>query len=101
VLLDKQLVVFEKIRAAVASAVTQGKRHAVIVCGGPGMGKSVLAINLLARFLGEGRSAHYATGSRAFTKTLWKLVGSRARPVLKYFNNYRNASPRRDRCAHL
>jgi hypothetical protein len=93
VLLDEQLVVFEKIRAAVASAVTQGKRHVVLVRGGPGTGKSVLAINLLARFLGEGRSAHYATGSRAFTKTLWKLVGSRARPVLKYFNNYRNASP--------
>ena len=93
VLLDEQLVVFEKIRAAVASAVTQGKRHAVVVRGGPGTGKSVLAINLLARFLAEGRTAHYATGSRAFTKTLWKLVGSRARPVLKYFNNYRNALP--------
>ncbi len=92
VLLDEQLVVFEKIRAAVASAVSQGKRHAVIIRGGPGTGKSVLAINLLARFLGEGRTAHYATGSRAFTKTLWKLVGSRARPVLKYFNNYRNAA---------
>jgi len=93
VLLDEQLVVFEKIRAAVASATIQGKRHVVIVRGGPGTGKSVLAIDLLARFLGEGRTAHYATGSRAFTKTLWKLVGSRARPVLKYFNNYRNAMP--------
>lgn len=93
VLLDEQLVVFEKIRAAVASAVANGKRHVVIVRGGPGTGKSVLAINLLARFLGEGRTTHYATGSRAFTKTLWKLVGSRAKPVLKYFNNYRNAMP--------
>jgi uncharacterized protein len=93
VLLDEQFVVFEKIRAAVAAAVSQGKRHVVIVRGGPGTGKSVLAINLLARFLGEGRTAHYATGSRAFTKTLWKLVGTRAKPVLKYFNNYRNASP--------
>lgn len=93
VLLDEQLVVFEKIRAAVASAATLDKRHMVLVRGGPGTGKSVLAINLLARFLGEGRIAHYATGSRAFTKTLWKLVGSRARPVLKYFNNYRNALP--------
>jgi hypothetical protein len=93
VLLDEQFVVFEKIRAAVVAAVSKGKRHVVIVRGGPGTGKSVLAINLLARFLGEGRTAHYATGSRAFTKTLWKLVGSRAKPVLKYFNNYRNASP--------
>jgi DUF2075 family protein len=93
VLLDEQLVVFEKIRAAVAAAVTHGRRQVVLVRGGPGTGKSVLAINLLARFLNEGRTAHYATGSRAFTKTLWKLVGSRARPVLKYFNGYRNAAP--------
>jgi DUF2075 family protein len=93
VLLDEQLVVFEKIRAAVAAAVAHGRRQVVLVRGGPGTGKSVLAINLLARFLGEGRTAHYATGSRAFTKTLWKLVGTRARPVLKYFNGYRNALP--------
>jgi hypothetical protein len=93
VLLDEQLVVFEKIRSAVASAVSTGKRHVVLVRGGPGTGKSVLAINLLARFLGEGRTAHYATGSRAFTQTLWKLVGSRAKPVLKYFNSYRTAAP--------
>jgi len=93
ILLDEQLVVFEKIRAVVASAVTHGRQHVVLVRGGPGTGKSVLAINLLARFLADGRAAHYATGSRAFTQTLWKLVGSRARPVLKYFNNYRNALP--------
>ena len=93
VLLDEQLVVFEKIRAAVATAVSGGKRHVILVRGGPGTGKSVLAINLLARFLGEGRTAHYATGSRAFTQTLWKLVGSRAKPVLKYFNSYRTAAP--------
>ncbi len=93
VLLDDQLEAFEKIRAAVAAAVTHGRRQVIIVRGGPGTGKSVLAVNLLGRFLAEGRIAHYATGSRAFTKTLWKLVGSRARPVLKYFNGYRNAMP--------
>ena len=93
VLLDEQFEVFEKVRAAVAAAVTHGRRQVVLVRGGPGTGKSVLAINLLGRFLGEGRTAHYATGSRAFTKTLWKLVGSRAKPVLKYFNGYRNALP--------
>jgi DUF2075 family protein len=93
VLLDEQLVVFEKIRAAVHAAVVHGRQQVILVRGGPGTGKSVLAINLLARFLAEGHTAHYATGSRAFTKTLWKLVGSRARPVLKYFNGYRDALP--------
>ena len=93
ILLDEQIVVFEKIRAVVANAVSSGKRQVVLIRGGPGTGKSVLAINLLARLLGEGRTAHYATGSRAFTQTLWKLVGSRAKPVLRYFNSYRTAAP--------
>jgi hypothetical protein len=93
VLLDDQLAVFEKIRAAVAASTKGGKRRVVLVQGGPGTGKSVLAVNLLGRFLQEGRVAHYATGSRAFTKTLQKIVGTRARPILKYFNNYRNALP--------
>ncbi len=93
ILLDEQFVVFEKIRAVVAAAVDHGRQHVVIVRGGPGTGKSVLAINLLARFLADGRTAHYATGSRAFTQTLWTLVGNRARPVLKYFNSYKSAMP--------
>ena len=92
VLLDDQLVVFEKIRTCVSAAVIDGRRRVVLVRGGPGTGKSVLAINLLATLLREGHAAHYATGSRAFTKTLWKLIGSRAKPVLEYFNNYRSAA---------
>ena len=93
ILLDEQYVVFEKIRAAVAAGVAGARQQVILVKGGPGTGKSVLAINLLARFLKDGRTAHYATGSRAFTSTLWKLVGSRAKPLFKYFNNYREASP--------
>ncbi len=92
VLLDEQLVVFEKIRAAVADAVAHDRRHVVLVRGGPGTGKSVLAINLLGRLLRDDRIAHYATGSRAFTRTLWNLVGSRAKPLFRYFHSYRDAS---------
>lgn len=94
VLLDEQFVVFEKIRAAVAAAVAGARQQVVLVRGGPGTGKSVLAINLLARFLKDGQVAHYATGSRAFTRTLWKLLGNRSKPLVKYFNNYRDASSR-------
>jgi len=63
----------------------------VIVRGGPGTGKSVLAINLLADLLREGRNAHYATGSKAFTETLWDVIGSRSRATFKYFNSYGRA----------
>ena len=90
-LLDEQLVVFERIRATVKSGLFGRRKQVVIVRGGPGTGKSVIAINLMAELLREGRNAHYATGSKAFTETLWEIVGSRSRATFKYFNSYGSA----------
>jgi uncharacterized protein len=91
ILLDEQLVVFEKIRSTVQSGLFGRRKQVVIVRGGPGTGKSVLAINLMAELLRDGRNAHYATGSKAFTETLWDIVGSRSRATFKYFNSYGQA----------
>jgi uncharacterized protein len=93
VLLDEQLVVFEHIRTIAHAGLTGRKKHVVLVRGGPGTGKSVLAINLMARLLREGSSAQYATGSRAFTETLWEIVGSRSKATFRYFNSYGQAAP--------
>ena len=93
VLLDEQLVVFEHIRDIAKSGLSDAKKHVVIVHGGPGTGKSVLAINLMASLLRDGRNAHYATGSKAFTETLWQIVGRRSRATFKYFNSYGQAKP--------
>jgi DUF2075 family protein len=90
-LLDEQLVVFERIKATAKSGFTGRRKQVVIVRGGPGTGKSVLAINLMADMLREGRNAQYATGSKAFTETLWDLIGPRSRATFKYFNSYGKA----------
>ncbi|HLQ47104.1 MAG TPA: DUF2075 domain-containing protein, partial [Planctomycetaceae bacterium] len=45
----------------------------------------------MAELLREGRNAHYATGSRAFTETLWEIIGSRSRATFRYFNSYGRA----------
>ena len=90
-LLDEQLVVFEKVRSAVASGLFGRKKQVILIRGGPGTGKSVLAINLLAQFLRDGRNAHYVTGSKAFTETLWEKLGNRSKAVLKYTSNYGRA----------
>jgi hypothetical protein len=92
ILLDEQLVVFERIRSTVKSGLFGRRKQVAIVRGGPGTGKSVLAINLMAELLREGRNAHYATGSRAFTETLWNIVGNRSRATFKYFNSYGRAA---------
>lgn len=93
VLLDEQLVVFERILAAARNLKEKRRKQIVIVRGGPGTGKSVIAINLLAELLKMGINAHYATGSKAFTETLWNLVGNRSRPLFRYFNSYGQADP--------
>ncbi len=91
VLLDEQLVVFDKVLAVVREAVAGKRRHAIIIRGGPGTGKSVIAINLMGRLLRDGRSVDYATGSKAFTETLRNVIGRRGSVQFKYFNSYREA----------
>ena len=47
----------------------------------------------MASLLNEGINTHYATGSRAFTETLRKVIGTRGSSQFKYFNSYMNAEP--------
>lgn len=91
VLLDEQLVVYEKILSVASTGIDKRRKQVVIVHGGPGTGKSVLAINLVAELLRRERNVHYATGSKAFTETLWSALGSRSRALFKYFNSYGKA----------
>ena len=91
ILLDEQLIVFDKVLAAAREGMRRRKKQVVLVRGGPGTGKSVVAINLMGRLLKEGVNAHYATGSRAFTETLRKIIGTRGSAQFKYFNSYAGA----------
>lgn len=93
ILLDEQLVVYDKILAVVNKGLDRSKKHAFIIKGGPGTGKSVIALNLMADLLRKGVNAHYATGSKAFTQTLRKIVGTYAPAQLKYFNSYASCEP--------
>jgi len=88
VLLDDQQVVFSQVFATVQAAVRDGSRHVFIVHGGPGTGKSVLAVNLLGALSAAGYNARHATGSKAFTSTLQRILGRRAATHLHYFNQF-------------
>jgi uncharacterized protein len=92
ILLDEQLVVYEKVRACAKRGFHDRKKTVLVVKGGPGTGKSVIAINLMSDLLLGGYNAHYATGSRAFTETLRKIIGSRGSAQFKYFNSYGEAN---------
>jgi DUF2075 family protein len=90
VLLDTQLIAFDKVLAAVQHALKTGEKTILLIPGGPGTGKSVIALNLIAELSKLGRNAHYATGSKAFTSTLREIIGRSATVQFKYFNNYTN-----------
>ena len=91
VLLDEQKVIYDKIFALVKGGFHNKQKYAIIIKGGPGTGKSVVAINLMADLLAQHYNAQYATGSRAFTQTLRKAIGPRGSIQVKYFNSYGSA----------
>lgn len=63
VMIDEQKVVYETVLAVDARAVH--RKQVVIVQGGPGTGKSVLAVNLLAALLARHRNARYVSKNAA------------------------------------
>jgi len=96
VLLDEQRDAYNFVLHAVERARRSNTKTAVIVSGGPGSGKSVIALSLLGELSRQGRSVLHATGSRSFTQTLRKVAGKRAPRVQKmfqYFNSFATSSP--------
>ena len=64
-LIDDQKVVFERIMELSRQCEKDGKKRVFIAQGGPGTGKSVIAINLLARLTEEGFFAQYCSKNSA------------------------------------
>ena len=86
-LLDEQQVAYNAIMDSVRSAGQNQHKVAFIVAGGPGTGKSVLAVNLVAELASLGLRTIHVTGSKAFTENLRKIVGGRASVLFKYFRD--------------
>jgi DUF2075 family protein len=87
-LLDEQIVAYDAVLSMARRALKKEGHGVVIIRGGPGTGKSVLALNLMAALLKRGINAQHATGSRAFTENLWRTIGTRSKPLFRYFNSY-------------
>ena len=76
VMLDEQKVVYER-ALALADRADVTDKHVLIVEGGPGTGKSVVAVNLLAALTGRGKVAQYVSKNAAPRAVYEKrLVGS-------------------------
>ncbi len=85
VLLDEQQVTFNAIMDEVRAAGENARQVAFLIRGGPGTGKSVIAVNLVAELSAMGLKSIHATGSKAFTENLRQKVGVRASALFSYF----------------
>ncbi|MFC7548945.1 DNA/RNA helicase domain-containing protein [Plantactinospora sp. GCM10030261] len=95
-LLDEQHVAYEMVMHAIERARTANRRRAVIVAGGPGSGKSVIALSVMGELARRNRPVLHATGSRSFTQTMRRYAGrgsTRMRDMFKYFNSFMDADP--------
>ena len=63
-MIDDQKLVFERALELVDRSETKGKQ-VFLIEGGPGTGKSVVAVNLLVELIDRGRVAHYVTFNSA------------------------------------
>lgn len=64
-LIDDQKVVFERVMELARRCETDGKKRVLIARGGPGTGKTVIAINLLAQLTKEGLFVQYCSKNSA------------------------------------
>ena len=75
-MIDEQQVAYATVLKLVEKTISSDEKHTIIVKGGPGTGKSVIAINLLAKIINNGYSCVYVTKTVAprhtFSKNLTK-----------------------------
>jgi len=65
ILLDSQKVVYESIMDSARRIMKGGEKNVIIVEGGPGTGKTVLAINLLCSTINGGMASMYVSKNAA------------------------------------
>lgn len=74
-LLDEQAVVYDMCVKTMKQCLKDMKKRTIIIQGGPGTGKSVLAINLLKKYISSmGLNASYVTKNSAPREAYLKLL---------------------------
>lgn len=86
IMLDEQNVVYEEILKTALLCMNDQKKRTIIVKGGPGTGKTVVAINLLAKLTNEGLFAQY-TSKNSAPRNVYakKLVGHKKSSINNMF----------------
>ncbi|WP_328349592.1 DUF2075 domain-containing protein [Mycobacterium sp. NBC_00419] len=95
-LIGNQQLAVDLVMHTVEHARAGNTKRVIVITGGPGSGKSVIALSLVGELARRGRTVIHATGSRSFTQTLRKVAAVRApkvKALFKYFNQFMTADP--------
>ena len=95
-LIAEQRTAYRAVMHAVERAHAADRKRVIVVTGGPGSGKSVIALSLVGELARQGKAVVHATGSRSFTQTLRKVAARRSprtRDLFKYFNSFMEGAP--------
>lgn len=92
-LLDEQRAAFNVVRGLVERAARTGEKAVVVVTGGPGTGKSVIAAHLVLALArggpdGKGYRAAHSTASKAFTTNLRAVGGRSSEAVFRWNKDF-------------
>jgi energy-coupling factor transporter ATP-binding protein EcfA2 len=93
-LMDEQEVAARLVKRAADLSRQSDQKEVIVISGGPGSGKSIIALHLMGHLGRNGRSVVHATGSKSFTTTLRHVVGTRNGRIPKlfrYFFDFTNA----------
>lgn len=78
-LLQEQIVAKNLILARIGKAEKAGGKSVIVIQGGPGTGKSVIAVHILAELAGRNRNVLYGCKSKPFLSALKERVGKDAK----------------------
>jgi len=92
-LLDEQAVALDLVLTKTREMATRPGKAVVLVTGGPGTGKSVIAMRAVAALAKTNTKVVHATGSKAFTTNLRAQVGNQGSAIFKYFNSFSACDP--------
>jgi hypothetical protein len=92
-LLDEQLAANNAILRAVKRAGSARHKRVILVRGGPGTGKSVIALNALGEVIRQQLKVFLVSGSSAFTHGMRRILGKRLDGLIKFTDAFWNADP--------
>jgi hypothetical protein len=83
-MLDEQIPAQQSIIRAITKAIRSKAKTIVLIEGGPGTGKSVIALDALGHALRKEQGAFLVSGSAAFTHGMRRLLGPDLASLVKF-----------------